>query len=327
MNNLKVFNSFIPKNNQGPVVNVATNAANRVANTVNKALNSPANAAANVANSALNSLRNTAANMSKTVGNVANNFRNTMTSTIENTTGNLTTSTNGASTIPWLFVGIGIMFIVIVVLLVVFYRDIKNWLPDSLNDLFNGPKKEEDRPEPTPNTVPMPNNMTPVSPPANIVNQLLPGKKEVFNVSSNKYIYSDAEPLCKALGAELATYDQVKAAFDQGADWCNYGWTKGQLALYPTQEGTWEKLQLGPEGQRQACGRPGVNGGYFDNPELRFGVNCYGTKPKQSAHDSAINKGAPISPDALDFDKKVSMYRSDADDIGILPFREGAWSE
>jgi hypothetical protein len=169
--------------------------------------------------------------------------------------------------------------------------------------------------------------MTPVSPPANVVNQLLPGKKEVFNVSSNKYIYSDAEPLCKALGAELATYDQVKSAFDQGADWCNYGWTKGQLALYPTQEGTWEKLQQGPEGQRQACGRPGVNGGYFDNPELRFGVNCYGDKPKQSAHDSAINKGAPISPDALDFDKKVAMYRSDADDIGVLPFREGAWSE
>jgi hypothetical protein len=326
MNNLKVFNSFIPKNNQGPVANVATNAANKVANTVNKALNSPANAATNVANTALNSLRNTAANMSKSVSNVANSFRNTMTSTIENTAGNLSAPTNGGSTIPWLFVGIGIMFIVIVVLLVVFYKDIKKLLPDSLNDLFNGPKKE-DQPEPTPNTIPMPNNMTPVSPPANVVNQLLPGKKEVFNVSSNKYIYSDAEPLCKALGAELATYDQVKAAFDQGADWCNYGWTKGQLALYPTQEGTWEKLQLGPEGQRQACGRPGVNGGYFDNPELRFGVNCYGTKPKQSAHDSAINKGAPISPDALDFDKKVAMYRSDADDIGILPFREGAWAE
>ncbi len=246
-----------------------------------------------------------------------------MTSTIENT---VSTPVNGGSAIPWLFVGIGILFIVIVILLVVFYKDIKQWLPDSLNELFNGPKKEEPSPEPTPNTVPMPNNVT-AAPPASVVNQLLPGKKEVFNISSNKYIYSDAEPLCKALGAELATYDQVKTAFDQGADWCNYGWTKGQLALYPTQEQTWEKLQLGPEGQRQACGRPGVNGGYFDNPELRFGVNCYGDKPKQSAHDSAINKGAPISPDALDFDKKVAMYRSDADDIGILPFREGAWSE
>lgn len=325
MSNLKVFNSFIPRsapNQLGAMGNVASNAANKVANTVNNALNSPAN----VANVALNSLRNTAANMSKSVSNVANNFRNTMTSTIENTAGSLNTPTNGGSVIPWLFIGIGILFIVIVILLVVFYNDIKQWMPDSLNNLFNDSKKEEPINEPTPNTVPMPNNVT-AAPPASVVNQLLPGKKEVFNVSSNKYIYSDAEPLCKALGAELATYDQVKTAFDQGADWCNYGWTKGQLALYPTQEKTWEKLQLGPEGQRQACGRPGVNGGYFDNPELRFGVNCYGDKPKQSAHDSAINKGAPISPDALDFDKKVAMYRSDANDIGILPFREGAWSE
>ena len=27
------------------------------------------------------------------------------------------------------------------------------------------------------------------------------------------------------------------------------------------------------------CGRPGVNGGYFDNPNIKFGVNCYGQKP------------------------------------------------
>jgi hypothetical protein len=254
--------------------------------------------------------------MSKSVTNVANNFRNNVASVIANTTA----SPNSASTIPWLFIGIGSLFIILVVLLVVFYKDIRRWMPDSMF-------KNEPESAPTPNTVPMPTNVVAVASPATVVDKLLPGKKEVFNVSSNKYIYGDAEPLCKALGAELATYDQVKAAFDQGADWCNYGWTKGQLALYPTQEQTWEKLQLGPEGQRQACGRPGVNGGYFDNPELRFGVNCYGAKPQQSAHDSAINKGVPISPDALDFDKKVAMYRSDADDIGVLPFREGAWSE
>jgi hypothetical protein len=163
---------------------------------------------------------------------------------------------------------------------------------------------------------------------ASIVEKVLPGRKEVFNIASNRYMYEDAAPLCKALGAELATYDQVKSAFDKGADWCNYGWTKGQLALFPTQKETWEKLQSGPAGQRSACGRPGVNGGYFDNPELRFGVNCYGSKPGQSAHDAAaIGKGAPISPDALDFDKRVNTFRSDADHIAVNPFREGTWSE
>ncbi len=153
------------------------------------------------------------------------------------------------------------------------------------------------------------------------------GGKEVFNVSSNRYTYYDAEPLCKALGAELATYDQVKEAWSKGADWCNYGWTQGQMAVYPTSDETYKKLQLGPEEQRMACGRPGLNGGYFDNPEMRFGVNCYGAKPPKSQHDAEeISKGAPISPDALAFDKKVNQYKSEIDTIGLNPFNSHSWN-
>jgi hypothetical protein len=85
------------------------------------------------------------------------------------------------------------------------------------------------------------------------------GASQVFNVSSNKYTYYDAEPLCKALGAELATYDQVKDAWSKGADWCNYGWIKGQMAVYPTSDDSFNKLQKGPAEQHLACGRPGVN--------------------------------------------------------------------
>jgi hypothetical protein len=164
------------------------------------------------------------------------------------------------------------------------------------------------------------------TPPSSIMDKILPGS-EVFNVSSNRYTYYDAEPLCKALGAELATYDQVKAAWSKGADWCNYGWVKGQMAIYPTSEETYQKLQGGPEDQRQACGRPGMNGGYFDNPEMRFGVTCVGNKPPQNKHDEAdVAKGAPLSPDALAFDKKVSQFKSQADHIGILPFNPNKWS-
>jgi hypothetical protein len=160
------------------------------------------------------------------------------------------------------------------------------------------------------------------------IEKILPGGsgKEVFNVRSNRYTYYDAEPLCKALGAELATYDQVKDAWSKGADWCNYGWTQGQMAVYPTSDETYKKLQLGPEEQRMACGRPGLNGGYFDNPEMRFGVNCYGSKPPQSKHDAVDQaKGAPISPDALAFDKKVNQYKTDADNIGLSPFNTHQW--
>jgi hypothetical protein len=163
-----------------------------------------------------------------------------------------------------------------------------------------------------------------------ILEKVLPdvgSSPEVYNISKNTFTFYDAEPLCKALGAELATYDQVKQAWDRGADWCNYGWVKGQAAVYPTQKGTWEKLQSGPEEQRLACGRPGMNGGYFDNPELRFGVNCYGPKPSQSSHDAALrNKGAPSSPAQLEFEKKVAKYRTKADTIGIMPFNTQKWS-
>lgn len=162
---------------------------------------------------------------------------------------------------------------------------------------------------------------------SSIVEKVLPGGNEVFNVSSNRYTYYDAEPLCKALGAELATYEQVKDAWSKGADWCNYGWTKGQLAVYPTSDNTYEKLQQGPEEQRMACGKPGVNGGFFDNPELRFGVNCFGKKPLQSAHDIVeLGKNAPPGPEALEFDKKVNKFKTEAESIGIVPFNSDKWS-
>jgi len=157
--------------------------------------------------------------------------------------------------------------------------------------------------------------------------KILPGgAKQVFNVSSNKFTYYDAEPLCKALGAELATYEQVKDAWSKGADWCNYGWIKGQMAVYPTSDDTYQKLQKGPAEQQLACGRPGLNGGYFDNPELRYGVTCYGSKPSQSKHDEArAAMATPVSPDALEFDKKVAHFKSEADVIGVLPFNGNKW--
>lgn len=161
------------------------------------------------------------------------------------------------------------------------------------------------------------------------VESVLPGRNQVFNISKNSFTYYDAEPLCKALGAELATYEQVKQAYAQGADWCNYGWVKGQMAVFPTQEDTWKNLQEGPEEQRSSCGRPGLNGGYFDNPELRYGVNCYGPKPQQSEHDAAAvgsGSGAPLTPAGLEFEKKVQHYRSDANNIAILPFNNQKWS-
>jgi len=162
-----------------------------------------------------------------------------------------------------------------------------------------------------------------------IVEKVLPTSgNEVFNVSQNKFTYYDAEPLCNALGAELATYEQVKDAWSNGADWCNYGWVKGQMAVYPTQKQTYDKLQMGPADQRGACGVVGLNGGYFDNPEFKYGVNCYGNKPSQTAHDEAMlmSQGkAPKTPATLKIDELKAEYKDEADSLFVRPFNDKKW--
>jgi hypothetical protein len=247
----------------------------------------------------------------------------------------------------WLYTTvIIIVFVATFVGILYYFKDSLNELFNTATDIVNGYFTGEPSSTPPPNNDAS-GNTPPPSPPAaeatpasaqqgqgtdlSITNmeKILPGgigSKEVFNVSSNKYTYYDAEPLCKALGAELATYDQVKEAWSKGADWCNYGWIKGQMAVYPTSDDTFTKLQGGPAEQHLACGKPGVNGGFFDNPELRYGVTCYGSKPSKANHDeSAAAMATPTSPDALEFDKKVAEFKAEADTIGIMPFNANKW--
>jgi hypothetical protein len=149
------------------------------------------------------------------------------------------------------------------------------------------------------------------------------GAKQVFNVSRNLYSFADAEPLCRAFGAELATYDQVKDAYEKGADWCNYGWVKGQLSVYPTQKATYDKLQHGPESERMSCGLPGVNGGYFPNAEQRFGVNCYGARPAESALDE--REQMQVTSNTA-FDREVNHFKAQLDSIAVNPWSAGQWT-
>jgi hypothetical protein len=164
-----------------------------------------------------------------------------------------------------------------------------------------------------------------------ILNSLSVGgpKKEVFNVSRNVYTFGEASAVCSALGSDLASYEQVKDAYEQGADWCNYGWIKGQMAVYPTQKETWDKLQKGSAEFRNACGRIGINGGRFDNPDLRFGVTCYGIKPAQSATDELLESqvALPQSPEEIEYEKKVQKFREQLATTTILPFKRGQWTE
>lgn len=146
--------------------------------------------------------------------------------------------------------------------------------------------------------------------------------KEVYHVSDNNFIYDEAAAVCAAYGGELATQEQVEEAYNRGAEWCGYGWSAGGVALYPTQKGTWEQLQkeIDPN-RRTACGRPGVNGGYFD-PTLKFGVNCYGIKPK----GTAILPAPPPGTDTAAFDARVAEFKKKLGSFLLSPFNRTTWS-
>ena len=153
---------------------------------------------------------------------------------------------------------------------------------------------------------------------------------EVFNISNNLYTYDDAQAVCKAYGADIASYEQIENAYNDGADWCNYGWSDGQMIYFPTQKATWQKLQK-DEKRKNNCGRPGINGGYMANPYLKFGVNCFGKKPTASADDLARMKTSsltPKTPEDIELEKKVNYWKQHADKmLQISSFNKNKWSE
>jgi len=147
--------------------------------------------------------------------------------------------------------------------------------------------------------------------------------KQVFNVSDNLFDYEQAKSVCEAYGGDLASLDQMIDAYKQGANWCNYGWSKDQMALFPTQKETFNKLESDPK-TRGSCGTPGVNGGYFKNAGMKFGVNCYGVKPERKMTPMEILQHEQNSLNPLS--KNAQMYMSKLDDFTVNPFSNNKWS-
>lgn len=150
-------------------------------------------------------------------------------------------------------------------------------------------------------------------------------KKEVFNISDNIYTYDEANIVCKAYGSKLATYDQLLLAHKKGANWCNYGWSSDQTAYFPIQIKYWNKIQDTKD--KDQCGKPGINGGKFDDPNLRFGINCYGYKPQPDKNKIVYteNSVANINDDELQINKYKNLIKKG--DISIRPFNQNRWSK
>jgi hypothetical protein len=153
-------------------------------------------------------------------------------------------------------------------------------------------------------------------------------KNQVFHLPENKYTYDDAKAICKAYGARLATYDDMNQAYDKGADWCTYGWSAEQMALFPTQKSKWDNLQK-LKGHEQDCGRPGINGGYIYDPSMNYGVNCYGAKPQITKSEAELMREKPFyqkNKDELNFDSRVNYWRGKLDQVELAPFSHDNWS-
>ena len=152
--------------------------------------------------------------------------------------------------------------------------------------------------------------------------------EQVFHIPGNKYGYTDAGAICDAYGGRLANYKEVEDAYRKGGDWCSYGWSADQMALFPTQYEKWQELQK-IKGHENDCGRPGVNGGYIANPNVRFGINCFGHKPKITSEESKLMNETSLYPKTrseIQFENKVDRWKKRLPNILVAPFNHDNWS-
>jgi len=147
---------------------------------------------------------------------------------------------------------------------------------------------------------------------------------EVYHISDQVYPYDQAGCKCAAYGGQLATKSQIIDAYNEGADWDNYGWSAGQQAFYPVQPDTYYKcLKNTDPAKWYECRGPGVVGGNFQ-PGVKFGVNCYGVRPE--GHVSIPKPTGPPTEEQVC--SVIGTYDSNhqlkTDEVS--PFNENKWS-
>lgn len=146
---------------------------------------------------------------------------------------------------------------------------------------------------------------------------------EVFHIESNIYSYDEAKGVCNLFNSRLATYDEVEKAYQNGANWCSYGWSDDQLALFPIQKSLYNDLKKIP-GHENDCGRQGVNGGFIEDKSTTFGINCYGQKPYMTDKDKNFMKNYTNTP-TLSVEEQDKLNKK-IQDILVAPFNKDKWN-
>ena len=154
-------------------------------------------------------------------------------------------------------------------------------------------------------------------------------KEEVFHIANNIFTYNQAEEVCGAYNARLATYKDMENAYKNGADWCTYGWSNNNNIFFPTQASVVDKLSKIP-GHEHDCGHEGVNGGYIADGNKKFGVNCYGVKPSQTEADIILKSIIPETPlnlQEIEMERKIEYWKKKKSELLLRPFNGDSWND
>ena len=130
--------------------------------------------------------------------------------------------------------------------------------------------------------------------PANYVKEYLKDA-EVFHVGTWPYetTKEQAEGVCAAYGARVATKLELREALDNGASWCSCGWTRESRS-----DATISSTAFYPNNLVTANERTGNCGTYGATPlagirdcqgNPRNGVNCFGIKPPKGRDAKILN--------------------------------------
>ena len=93
---------------------------------------------------------------------------------------------------------------------------------------------------------------------------------------------------------------------------------------------TCKTLQQRLKGHENDCGRPGINGGYIANPKVKFGVNCYGYKPRMNSTEEELMATEPLYPKTMKdkaMENRVNYWRDKLSDVLVSPFNHNSWSK
>lgn len=108
---------------------------------------------------------------------------------------------------------------------------------------------------------------------------------EVIHVRDYIYPANKAADLCEFLGATLATKAQLQAAFEDGASWCDWGWTEDGNNVHAYYPNTMDVVYPNSANPSNNCGDLGKLHGPRSQHEAaknKLGLNCWGIKPERS---------------------------------------------